>query len=79
MRRFLVARPLNPVISPVRVGGGMVEFLHAIPIYESEVAVARSLGVPEFLSTLGSVGINYWEPDRRPLSKHRSPVGPTWS
>jgi hypothetical protein len=67
MRRFLVLRPLGDIISPLDLPGGMhVEFLQAIPIFESELAYKARHGVEGLLKHWQGSNVAFWNPERLP-------------
>jgi len=65
---FLVARPLPdflpPLVLPERVH---VEFLQAIPIFDSERAYKSERGTEALLSLWESQQVRFWDPDRAPV------------
>jgi hypothetical protein len=67
MRRFLVLRPLGDVISPMELPDGMhVEFMQAIPIFESELAYKIRHSVKALLEHWRESGVAFWNPGRLP-------------
>jgi hypothetical protein len=69
MRRFLIVRPVAEIIPPVAAPDGIhVEFLQAIPMFESELAYKSKHGAEALLSQWESLGVPFWDPDRSPES-----------
>jgi hypothetical protein len=67
MRRFLVLRPLGDIISPLELPDGMhVEFMQAIPIFESELAYKARRSARELLEHWQESGVAFWNPGRLP-------------
>jgi len=67
MRRFLVLRPLGDIIAPLELPNGMhVEFMQAIPIFESELAYKARHGARELLDHWQESGVAFWDPGRLP-------------
>lgn len=69
MRRFLVLSPLSDIISPLELPDGMhVEFMQAIPIFESELAFKARHGAAGLLERWQESGVAFWNPDRLPVT-----------
>lgn len=67
MRRFLVLRPSGDIISPLELPDGMhVEFMQAIPIFESELAYKARHSAKELLEHWQESGVAFWNPGRLP-------------
>lgn len=67
MCRFLVLRPLSDIISPLELTGGIhVEFMQAIPIFESELAYRARHGTKELLEHWQQARVAFWDPGRLP-------------
>ena len=67
MRCFLVLRPLSNVIPPLELADGMhVEFMQAIPIFESELAYKARHGAKDLLEHWQQTGVAFWDPGRIP-------------
>jgi hypothetical protein len=67
MNAFLVIRPRTQVIQNLALPGGMhVEFLQAIPVYESEVGFKAQHGAEELLRRWQLAGVAFWDPNRPP-------------
>jgi suppressor of fused protein SUFU len=67
MPRFLVLRPIGDVVSPLELPDGMhVEFMQAIPIFETELAFKARHGASELLEYWQESGVAFWNPVRSP-------------
>jgi hypothetical protein len=67
MRRFLVLRPIGDIIPPLELPGGMhVEFLQAIPIFDSELAYTTERSAEELLRRWEHSRVPFWDPNRSP-------------
>jgi Suppressor of fused protein (SUFU) len=67
MRRFLVVRPIVEIIPAVAApDGSHVEFLQAIPMFESELAYKTEHGAEALLSRWEASRVSFWDPDRSP-------------
>jgi hypothetical protein len=68
MRYFLLLRPVGDIIAPLELPDGVhVDFLQAIPIFESELAYKTKHGA-EALLTLGEAEqVPFWDPGRSPM------------
>ena len=67
MRHFLVLRPLGDIISPLELTDGThVEFMQAIPIFESELAYKARHGTMQLLEHWQESGVAFWNPGRPP-------------
>lgn len=67
MRRFLIMRPLADIIPPLVLPDGVhVEFLQAIPIYESELAYKREHTADGLIQRWEKSLVPFWDPNRSP-------------
>ncbi len=67
MRWFLVLRPLGDIISPLVLPDGVhVEFLQAIPIFESELAYKSEHTAEGLLRRWEELRVPFWDPNRSP-------------
>jgi Suppressor of fused protein (SUFU) len=67
MHCFLVLRPLGDIISPLELPDGMhVEFMQAIPIFESELVYKARHSAKELLEHWQESGVAFWNPGRLP-------------
>jgi hypothetical protein len=67
MTSFLVLRPMSEIIRPLPLEGGVhVEFLQAIPLFQSEIAFKAEHGAEELIRRWQSVGLAFWDPARSP-------------
>ena len=67
MGRFLVLRPIGDVIPPLELPGGLhVDFLQAIPIFESELAYKTEHGPEALLRRWEGSRVPFWDPNRSP-------------
>lgn len=67
MHRFLVLRPLGDIISPLELRDGMhVEFMQAIPIFESEAAYKARHSATGLLRHWQESHVAFWNPGRQP-------------
>jgi hypothetical protein len=67
MRRFMVLRALGDVIPPLELPDGMhVEFLQAIPIFESELAYKSGHSAEALLRRWEESRVRFWDPNRSP-------------
>jgi hypothetical protein len=67
MQRFLVMRPVMEIIPPLGLPGGVhVEFLQALPIFESELRYKVEHGAEELIHLWERTGVRFWDPDRVP-------------
>jgi Suppressor of fused protein (SUFU) len=67
MHRFLVLRPLGEIIAPLELPDGVhVEFMQAIPIFESELAYKARHGANELLEHWQDSRVAFWDPCRVP-------------
>jgi hypothetical protein len=65
MRHFLVLRPIADVIPPLELQNGLhVEFLQAIPIYESELAYKSHHGAEALVRNWEETTVPFWDPRR---------------
>ena len=68
MRRFLVLRQREPVIGPFNVDGLHVEYLNAMPMFESEIPEMDRMGAEGFLLELQRQGIGFWNCERKAIA-----------
>ncbi len=67
MRHFLVLRPLGDIIAPLELPDGVhVEFMQAIPIFDSERSYNARHGAKELLDHWQESGVAFWDPRRLP-------------
>jgi hypothetical protein len=67
MRSFLVLRPLAGFLEPLAPSDGLhVEFLQAVPIYESEKAFKSEHGVDSLLRRWEDTSLAFWDSNRDP-------------
>jgi Suppressor of fused protein (SUFU) len=67
MRRFLVLRQIQPIIEPLALATGVhIEFLQAVPIFESELAYKVEFGLEDLLRFWRERGVRFWNSDRGP-------------
>jgi Suppressor of fused protein (SUFU) len=67
MRTFLVVRPRSDFLRPIELADGLhVQFLQAIPIFESEVDFKREHGAEALMRRWEETGVPFWTADRRP-------------
>jgi hypothetical protein len=67
MRRLLVLRPINDIIPALELPDGLhVEFLQAIPIFESEFAYKAQHDAEALLRRWEESKVPFWDPDRAP-------------
>jgi len=67
MHIFLVARPLPDFLEPLLFPDRLhVEFLQAIPIFDSERAYKAEHGVDSLLARWETAQVPFWNPDRAP-------------
>ena len=67
LRWFLVLRPVGDIIPPLELPDGMhVEFLQAIPIFESELAYKAAHGAEALLSLWEEARVPFWDTGRSP-------------
>jgi hypothetical protein len=67
MRWFLVLRPLGDIVSPLDLPDGMhVEFLQAIPVFESELTYKAEHGAEALLRRWEEERVPFWNPGRSP-------------
>lgn len=67
MRGFLILRPRAQMIPTLASRGLHVDFLQAIPVYQSEVAFKAKHGVEELLQRWAAAQVAFWDPTRAPL------------
>jgi hypothetical protein len=67
MQRFLVMAQREAVVGPFDLDGRHVEYLQAIPMYESEVPAKLRLGAHHFLDELRTQRLGFWQAERMPL------------
>jgi hypothetical protein len=69
MRWFLVLRPVGDIIAPLELPDGVhVDFLQAIPIFESELAYKAEHGAEALLRRWEEDRVPFWDPGRPPAS-----------
>ena len=67
MRRFLVMRPLGDTIQPLTLADGThIEFLQALPIFDSELAFKTDHGAEALLERWEQSQVPFWDPNRTP-------------
>jgi Suppressor of fused protein (SUFU) len=65
MARFLITRPRPDFLSAIEVAGGVhVEFLSAIPMYESERAFKAEQGVDALITYWKQNDVPFWSSER---------------
>lgn len=63
---FLVLRQLEEVLPTLELPGGVhVEFLQAVPLFESERRFKVGRGAKALLRRWEEVGLPFWDPDRQ--------------
>ena len=71
MTGFLLLRPVVEVIPPLRLADGVhVEFLQAIPVFQSEVSFKAERQAEGLLERWKAAGLAFWNPDRRAEPGH---------
>jgi hypothetical protein len=66
MTGFLVLRPVVEVVPTLHLPDGVhVEFLQAIPVFESEVSFKAERRAEGLLEHWKAAGLAFWDPDRR--------------
>jgi hypothetical protein len=69
MHRFLVMRPLGDTIQPLTLADGThIEFLQALPIFESELANKTDHGAEALVGWWEQLRVPFWDPNRIPES-----------
>jgi hypothetical protein len=67
MRRFLVMRPVGDIIQPLTLADGThIEFLQALPIFDSELAYKTDHGAEALLERWEQSQVPFWDPNRTP-------------
>lgn len=67
MRRFLVVRPISDIISALDLPDGLhIEFLQALPIFESELAYKAEHDAEALLRRSEESKVPFWDPGRAP-------------
>ncbi|HEX7492115.1 MAG TPA: suppressor of fused domain protein [Candidatus Limnocylindrales bacterium] len=67
MTTFLITRPRSDLLPPLESPDGTtVEFLQAIPIFESERAYKKEHGVDALMECFAEQHTPFWDPDRSP-------------
>ncbi len=67
MRLFLVLRPIGDIISPLELPDGThVEFLQAIPIFETELAYKAANNAEALLQLWEESRVRFWDANRSP-------------
>lgn len=64
MSAFLVVRPLADFLPPFEMPDAHVDFLQAIPLYESERAFKAVHGAEALLERWERAGVPFWDPRR---------------
>lgn len=68
MRRFLIVHPVEYILAPLELPDNVhVNFLQAIPIYDSELAYKSERGVQGLLDLWSESKVRFWDPDRSPV------------
>jgi Suppressor of fused protein (SUFU) len=68
MRWFLVLRPVGDIIAPLELLDGVhVDFLQAIPIFESELAYKAEHGAEALLALWEAKQVPFWDSGRSPV------------
>jgi len=78
MTTFLITRPRSDLLPPLELPDGTtVEFLQAIPIFESERAYKKEHGVDKLMECFAEAHTPFWDPDRspNPVCLSRSALG----
>jgi len=66
MSGFLLLQPVVAVIPPLLLSDGIhVEFLQAIPVFQSEVSFKAERGAEGLLERWKAAGLAFWDPRRR--------------
>jgi Suppressor of fused protein (SUFU) len=72
MRAFLVMRPSPGYIPALDLPDGLhVEFLQAIPVFDSEIVFKANHGADTLMSHWEEVGVPFWDSDRGPEPPRR--------
>lgn len=67
MRSFLVLRPLKDFLPPLELSDGLhVDFLQAVPLFDSERAFKSEHGAEALLNRWEQDGVPFWNPERAP-------------
>lgn len=67
MSGFLVLRPASNVVPPLGLAGGLhVDFLQAIPVFQSEVEFKTGHKAEGLLQRWEAAGVPFWNPNRAP-------------
>lgn len=67
MRRFLVMRPIGDIIQPLTLADGThIEFLQALPIFDSEFAYKTDRGAEALMERWELSQVPFWDPNRTP-------------
>lgn len=65
MRSLLLARPTEEILPDVLLGERLhVEFLQALPLYDSELALKKKEGAESLLDRLRAARVPFWDPAR---------------
>jgi hypothetical protein len=68
MRRFLVLRPVGDAFPPIDLPGDVhVEFLQAIPLFESEARFKAANSVEALMDRWKQSNMPFWDPKRKPM------------
>jgi hypothetical protein len=63
LRTFLVMRPVSEILPTLGLPGGVhVEFLQAIPLFQSELAFKKANGAEALLRRWEESGVPFWDP-----------------
>jgi hypothetical protein len=67
MSSFLITRPRSDLLPPIETEDGLhIEFLQAIPIFESERAYKKEHGVAALMECFSEAHTPFWDPQRSP-------------
>jgi hypothetical protein len=70
MEAFLVVRPRADFLPALDLSDGLhVEFLQAIPTFESELAFKSEHGADALMQRWEEMGVRFWDPDRGDVLK----------
>jgi len=65
--RFLVMRPVSDIIQPLTLADGThIEFLQALPIFDSEMAYKTEHSAEALLERWHRAKVPFWDPNRTP-------------
>jgi hypothetical protein len=72
MGRFLVMRPLGDIVQALTLADGThIEFLQALPIFDSEFAFKTDRGAEALLDRWEQSQVPFWDPNRTPETAAR--------